>query len=306
MVTTWPSVGVVVPTRGRPDSLRRAVTSVFDQWYPGSIEVVVVFDQQAPAPLDVVPRPGRLLRTTSNTRAPGPAGARNTGVLALDTDLVAFLDDDDAWTPDKLGVQVELLRAHPGAVVAACGVLFEGPRRRHVRQPPAGRIDADLLQRGRHVALHTSTLVAWRQRSIDAIGHFDETIPSGYGEDLDWLLRAAAVSPLVSTPSVLVHVAFTGASWFQGRWPVVAEALQFQLARRPELSADPGNLARIQGRIAFAYAASAQPGAAREWAARCRRTSWREPRSYLATAVRRGLLSPAVVVRVAGWVGRGV
>src|SRR6185437_13198407 len=42
------SVSVVIPTRDRPEMLRRAVASVLDQEYGGAIEVVVVQDRPDP------------------------------------------------------------------------------------------------------------------------------------------------------------------------------------------------------------------------------------------------------------------
>src|SRR4029078_8324403 len=44
----------------------------------------------------------RPLMVLVNTRTPGLAVARNTGILPLDTDLVAFCDEDDTWAPGKL------------------------------------------------------------------------------------------------------------------------------------------------------------------------------------------------------------
>ncbi len=53
----------------------------------------------------------------ANTREPGLAGARNSGILALDTDLVAFCDDDDQWLPGKLAAQV---KASKGSRTRCC------------------------------------------------------------------------------------------------------------------------------------------------------------------------------------------
>ena len=52
-LTNWPSVSAVIPTRDRPELLARAVQSVLNQSYPGPLECVVVFDQQAPRMPDV-------------------------------------------------------------------------------------------------------------------------------------------------------------------------------------------------------------------------------------------------------------
>ena len=98
-----PSIGVVVPTRNRPRLLRRTLAAIAAQDYPGRVRVVVVYDQAEPDPsLDGC-------EVLVNARTAGLAGARNTGILALDTDLVAFCDDDDEWLPDKLSAQVAVL-----------------------------------------------------------------------------------------------------------------------------------------------------------------------------------------------------
>ena len=46
-MTAWPSVGVVIPTRNRPAQLRQAIASVLAQDYPGTLQVIVVFDGSA-------------------------------------------------------------------------------------------------------------------------------------------------------------------------------------------------------------------------------------------------------------------
>ncbi|HKQ02174.1 MAG TPA: glycosyltransferase, partial [Actinomycetes bacterium] len=45
MAAETPAVSVVVPTRDRPELLRRAVTAILSQTYPGPVECLVVFDQ---------------------------------------------------------------------------------------------------------------------------------------------------------------------------------------------------------------------------------------------------------------------
>ena len=44
----WPSVGVVIPTRNRPELVRKAIASVRAQRYPGEVRIVVVYDQTEP------------------------------------------------------------------------------------------------------------------------------------------------------------------------------------------------------------------------------------------------------------------
>jgi glycosyltransferase involved in cell wall biosynthesis len=151
---SWPDVGVVIPTRDRPAQLRAALAAVRAQDYPGRVRTVIVHDRSEP---DRSLADGGLahhgrVRVLVNHRTPGLAGARNTGVLALDTELVACCDDDDEWLPGKLTAQVLALRAQPFAEFASCGivVLAGGGVGRHVHvggRLVAGRRDSQVDHR---------------------------------------------------------------------------------------------------------------------------------------------------------------
>ncbi|HEV3496541.1 MAG TPA: glycosyltransferase family A protein, partial [Actinomycetes bacterium] len=84
-----PSVSVVVPTRDRPELLRRAVAAILGQTYPGPVQCVVVFDQSDPDLPWADPGARRRLKLVRNQRTAGLAGARNSGVLHADGELVA-------------------------------------------------------------------------------------------------------------------------------------------------------------------------------------------------------------------------
>ena len=73
---------------------------------PGEIDVVVVFDRVKPD-MSLVQSGPRPVRVLANTRTPGLAGARNTGIVAATGELIAFCDDDDYWLPTKIASQVE-------------------------------------------------------------------------------------------------------------------------------------------------------------------------------------------------------
>lgn len=113
-----PDVDVVVATRERPELLRSCIRAIFDSDYAGAIRVIVVYDQSEPdeglaTEVELGLREGRSIHVTSNSRTPGLAGARNTGLLTADAELVAFCDDDDTWLPAKLARQVAALDVSP-------------------------------------------------------------------------------------------------------------------------------------------------------------------------------------------------
>lgn len=301
----WPMVSVIVPTRDRTDVVRRAVERIFDQGYPGVIQVIVVFDQQMVLPLPALDRPGRELRMLVNHRTPGPAGARNCGVIAARGALVAFCDDDDEWLPDKLRLQVGALLDSQKSSVVSCGIRIRYRGRTFQRIPERDKIDSNQLLQSRRVDAHLSTVLTYKQAFISDIGPFDEETPGGYGEDYDWLLRAAEHAPITCLKAPLVVVTW-GGSWFAERWELIISAIQYQLEKHPELMTRRKNLARMYGRLAFAHAATGQRGAAALWSFRTIRLDPGQSRAYLALLVSTGLVSADRVVRALRWIGRGV
>src|SRR5438477_7987697 len=178
-----PSIGVVVPTRNRPGLLRRTLAAIAAQDYPGRVRVAVVYDQSPPDPsLDGV-------EVLTNTRAAGLAGARNTGVLALDTDLVAFCDDDDEWAPDKLTAQVAAM--DPDCDVTTCAIEVRYGNRVVPRLAGLDRVHLDDLVRSRMAMLHASTFLIRRAALLDPerLGLVAEDAPGSQNEDWDLLLR---------------------------------------------------------------------------------------------------------------------
>jgi hypothetical protein len=104
----------------------------------------------------------------------------------------------------------------------------------------------------------------------------------------------------------LVRISWHQGSFFQRRWDTIIDALTYLLRKHPEFEREPRGLARILGQIAFARAASGQGQRAREDARKCLRSSWREPRGYLAIAVSYHLVSPQFVLRAAHARGKGI
>lgn len=308
----WPPVSVVIPTRDRPELLHRAVRRVLDQDYPGELECLVVFDQSEPAEVRVEPpvpaahSAGRRVRAIANRRTPGLAGARNTGALAAGGELVAFCDDDDEWLQGKLGAQVELLRDHPEAAVAACGIQVRYGDRVVERVPPPGPVPLERFLRSRVMEVHPSTIVVRRGALLGPIGLVDEELPGSYYEDYEWLLRAARLAPVLVVPRPLVRVHWHATSFFAGRWRTIAEAIAYLIDKHPELRRDPAGMARLESQVAFARAALGERAVARSWAARALRHNWRERRGYVALAVSARLLRAETVVRLANSMGRGV
>ncbi|MFI7212986.1 glycosyltransferase family 2 protein [Micromonospora maritima] len=298
-----PQVTAVVPTRDRPVLLRAALDAILGQDYPGGIDVVVVYDQSEP---DLTLAEDPRIRVITNSRTPGLAGARNTGILAAQGELVAFCDDDDEWLPGKLAAQVAALEATADGAFVSCGIRVDYDGRQVDRSLSMDRVPLASLLRDRHTELHPSTFLIRRDALVDAIGLVDEEIPGSYAEDYEFLLRAARHAPLVNLTEPYVTVRWHKRSYFAQRWETISTALQWLLERYPEFATVPAGEARVAGQIAFAQAAMGNRREAVRWARRTLAGNPKEARAYLALAVASKAVDPDRVLRTLHKRGRGI
>ncbi len=305
-MTEWPAVGVVLPTHNRPELLREALDSIRAQDYPGPVEIVVVFDRAAPDASLADPYADRPVRVMANGhRTPGLAGARNTGVLALNTELVAFLDDDDAWYPEKLTRQVLRLRAQPATEMVTCGIEVHFGTDVHERLAGTDLVRHEDLLRSRMAMLHSSTFVIRRTALLD-LGLLAEDAPGSHNEDYDLLLRAVRRQPIAHVDAALVRVRWGATSLFAAEYDTKIASLEWMLDRHPEFAGERAGVARIFGQLACWNAAKGANGEARRWARRALKARWREPRAVIALAAAAHVVKVETVVTALHRRGHGI
>ncbi len=303
-MTRWPSVGVVVPTiNRRPAELKAALAAIAAQDYPGEISVVVVFDG---AQLDDSLAAGERVRVVANDRRAGLAGARNCGILALDSDLVAFCDDDDEWLPEKLTSQVRALLDRPGAEFASCGIAVRSGGRVSPRNAGSAEVTHAELCRSRMAMVHSSTYLVRRAALLDGIGLVDESIPGSQSEDWDLALRAARRAPIVNVDEPLVLVTWDTSSYYAQAWESKVAGLVWMLSAHPQIAATKAGAARVYAQIAFGYACLGRRGLACRWAARAAARNWHERRLPFVAAVATGAVSGERVMRTLHARGHGI
>jgi glycosyltransferase involved in cell wall biosynthesis len=259
---TGPAISVVIPTHDRGDELRAALRSVAAQEGP-SIEVIVVFDQEDPDTRLLAEFAGLPLRLLANERTPGLAGARNTGAAHATGAFLAWLDDDDRWLPGKLGAQLRSFHGDGAVGVVTTGVVLRhetGTMSRTVTDPDLSF--PGLIRERSTFATHPSSMMV-RRDVFDAVGPVDEEIPGSYGEDYDWLLRAARVTGIRHLPAPFVEVAWMRQSQYSERWPVQVGSWTYLLAKYPEIHDVPPASARVLAQRALAHVGAGERAAAR-------------------------------------------
>jgi glycosyltransferase involved in cell wall biosynthesis len=302
----WPSVGVVIPTRNRPELVRKAIAAVREQKYAGEVKIVVVYDQTEPDYL-LARTEGTQVLVLTNWRTSGLAGARNTGILALDTEFVAFCDDDDQWHPDKLRRQVAAVLAEPHAEFGTCAIEVEFEGKATPRLAGHSRVTIDELARSRMAMLHSSTFLVRREAfAEDAIGLVAEDAPGSQNEDWDLLLRAARRAPIVHLDEPLVRVLWGRSSHYAYEYATKISSLRWMMQRHPEISGCRPGAARVYGQLACWSAAAGNRSEAWQFSKEAVRANWKEPRTAIALAAMTGAVKVENVLSALHKRGRGI
>ena len=126
-------IGVVIAVHNGERYLGEAIAGVRAQT-AGALELVVVDNWSTDGTAALARELGARVLSTPR-RSDGPASGRQIGAAALATPLLAFLDADDRWLPDKLERQLAVLEAEPGldAVVGGVRNFFTPDREEELR-----------------------------------------------------------------------------------------------------------------------------------------------------------------------------
>jgi glycosyltransferase involved in cell wall biosynthesis len=191
-LTSFPLVSVVIPTHNRAHWVGEAVDSVLAQTYP-NLELIVVDDGSTDNTRE------RLLsygdRLTYVHHPHGQVAALNLGIARARGKYIALLDDDDAWLPDKLRLQIPVLEESPDIgfvgtdmyITDASGTILD-----RWGKPPSipetfeGLVEENILG---------APSVVFRKDLFDQVGGFDGSLPTT--QDYDLWLRLARVSRFV-------------------------------------------------------------------------------------------------------------
>ena len=174
-----PSVSVVIPVYNGELFLWEALESVAWQTRPAD-EIIAVDDGSTDGSVAVM-RCFRGVTCIVQTNA-GVSAARNTGIARARGEIIALLDADDIWTPDKLERQVAALVASPG----------DGYSLGHHREFAEPGFDVSFFTRPETFGQAApspipSSWVVW-QETFARVGAFDPEF--SLSEDAEWLLRA--------------------------------------------------------------------------------------------------------------------
>jgi glycosyltransferase involved in cell wall biosynthesis len=195
-------VSVILPVHNRADVLGRAIESVLDQTLK-NFELIVIDDGSTDGSVAVAKSFADLrIRAIELGQNRGGNAARNAGVRAARAPLIAFLDSDDTYLPEKLeSVAAEFDRRPSLDLLIDSFVKIQPSGGRLTRKNPVIS-DRETFRKAlfqRQLWKATPSITVKREAALRIL--FDETLRRL--QDFDFLIRASQVANCASTDQVL-------------------------------------------------------------------------------------------------------
>lgn len=231
-MSSEPTVSVVIPTRNRAEVLKtHALPSALAQ-RDIDVEVVVVDDGSDEDDRRAMENlTDSRVRVVRHATREGQSRARNTGIEAARGEWIAFLDDDDLWSPDKLREQLDAAAVAHAEFVYTGGVMVDEGRGGEVLSvmalfPPEGLLER--LLRMNAIPAGASTVIA-RSSVVREVGGFDENLVQF--TDWDLWIRLAAHGRAAMCPAELVAYCLHDSNQMLIEPPDVSDELEYMVGK---------------------------------------------------------------------------
>lgn len=207
-------VSVVIPAYNSARFLQESIESVRQQT-TSVHEIIVVDDGSTDETEKVIQSLGGDIVYIRQANA-GVSAARNRGIAQATGEIIAFLDADDLWLPQKVENQVRVFWGNPDIALVATdrtdidaqgSLLLDSLFKKQglyaffseLRGNPVPQALSRLVQ----VNFIPTSSVMVRKSALAQVGVFDTAIR--YGEDLELWARIAAQYPIACLPEVLIR-----------------------------------------------------------------------------------------------------
>ncbi len=218
------SISVVIPFFHAEEFFEETLNSVLAQTVPVD-EIIVVNDgcgQEAANYLANFPE----ITVINLPNNQGPSIARNTGIKKAKNELIAFLDADDSWLPNKIELQIQFLEQNPQFSGCHTGVETfnnEGKLNQFTDKPADITIE-DLL-----VSSHiTPPSLLIKKSTLAKVNFFDHTMKCSEDHDLSMRILLAGdkigfLDQVLTRVRRMNHgnISSNGRSTFIGHWQLM-------------------------------------------------------------------------------------
>jgi len=164
-----PLISVVTPVYNGASFLKETVDSLLAQNYP-NLEIIMIDDESPDNSVEVLKQFGDKVRIISQKNT-GHVIARNVGLKEAKGEIIAFVDQDDIWTPGRMPLMLSYLTSGEYDFVRGKTLLF-----------------GENILEDKPIFRYPILGACMYHRSVlEKVGLFDETLDAG--EDFDWHVR---------------------------------------------------------------------------------------------------------------------
>lgn len=198
-------ISVVIPTHNRADLLPRAIKSVQHQTWT-DLEIIVVSDgseDDTKAVVEALAKEDPRIKFVEYFPARGGNIARNTGIEHAVGEIVAFLDDDDEFVPEKLEQQMAVMESDPeiGLVYTGVRVIYVNEGVEYSSVPKAeGDLSSEILLDN---SIGTTSTVMVRRELLLQAGKFDIQLRAL--QDFDLWIRVCQLCKVGFVPEEMIR-----------------------------------------------------------------------------------------------------
>ncbi len=239
-----PRISVCIGAYNRERYIRECIDSVLSQTRPAD-EIVVVDDASTDQTLAILESYGDAIRLIRRDQNSGMCQiTRNQATKAATGDLIAYLDSDDAWYPQKLEKQEDFMVAHPEVDLCHtyAEVMDAESRALYIRHEGIIPSTGDCFRAMMEQCVITISSVMVRRAIFDKVGFFNEDPFWRIGEDSEFFFRVTKDYPVGFIPDVLTRYRKSDAGITSGSWNYTPRVLPIHewMLRNPS---------RWQGRV---------------------------------------------------------
>ncbi len=204
-------VSVVIPNYNYGRFIQEAVRSVLAQTRVPD-EVIVVDDGSTDDSIERLAEFGDRIQVIRQAQS-GVGVARNVGARASSGNVIAFLDSDDIWMPDKLERQLALLESDSSIGMVTCNMrrFGNGSEREIFAHRLRTNNPHHFLLMNEDVVVSGSAIML-RRELFDELGGFDESRELHPSEDWEFFYRVMRRAQIVAVEQVLVKYRSHGAN----------------------------------------------------------------------------------------------
>lgn len=203
-------ISVIIPTFNRASFLGAAISSVLGQDFfrrggpEHCFELLVIDDGSSDRSREIAESFGPPV-VYHNQPHRGVSAARNRGLKLSRGEFISFLDSDDLWRKEKIGVQMGFFKAFPAAKVCYTEEVWIRRGARHNPMKKHQKYSGWIFDKVLPLCLLSLSSCLFRREVFEELGGFDESLP--VCEDYDYGIRLAQRYPvyLISRPLIVKH-----------------------------------------------------------------------------------------------------